>query len=42
MTSISRFPQIIVHQQSIARSLAPFGVALAVFAAGLAMLVGRA
>jgi hypothetical protein len=38
MSTISRIPQIIVRQRSIARSLPPFGLALAGFAVALVLL----
>jgi hypothetical protein len=39
MTTGSRIPQILHRERAIARSLPPFGLALAAFAIGLAMLV---
>lgn len=42
MSTISRIPEIILRQRSIARSLPPFGLALACFAVGLVVLAVHA
>jgi hypothetical protein len=38
MSTVSRIPEIVLRQRSLARSLPPFGLALVSFAIGLVML----
>jgi hypothetical protein len=42
MSTVSRIPEIILRQRSIARSLPPFGLALVGFAIGLIVLAVHA